>query len=320
MIKQSSNALHDAAEWFVQLTSGEATAQDREAWQAWVNADVEHQQAWQRIEGVTSQFKGLDPKTSIAVLNSSNANSSISNERRQAIKTLGLLFAVGSAGWLTYNTSPWDALMADYATATGEIKHIQLSDGTRLVLNTNSQISIDFDEQHRNVRLLKGEVYIETAHEENRVYRPFNVITDHGIATALGTRFSTRVDNELSCVNVYQDTVKVQAMAGETTFINAGESVKFTSNTIHPIMAVDDAANAWTKGFIIADKMPLAQFVEELARYNSGILRCDPAIANLEISGSYPLTDVDATLHSISTIFPIKIDHFTRYWIMLKPV
>jgi transmembrane sensor len=319
MKKTNSNALHAAAEWFVQLTSGEATAQDREAWQAWVNADAEHKQAWQRIEGVTSQFKGLDPKTSIAVLNRPSANSSTSNERRQAVKTLGLLFAVGTAGWLTYNASPWDALMADYATATGEIKHIQLSDGTRLVLNTNSQISVDFDEQHRNVRLLKGEVYIETAHEENRVYRPFNVITDHGIATALGTRFSTRVDKELSCVNVYQDIVKVQARTGETAFIKTGESVKFTSNLMHPIMMVDDVTNAWTKGFIIADKMPLVQFVEELARYKSGILRCDPAIASLEISGSYPLTDIDATLNSISKIFPIKIDHMTRYWITLKP-
>lgn len=318
MIKQDSNALYAATEWFVQLTSGEATDHDREAWQAWIDADVEHKRAWQRIETITSKFSGLDAKTSITVLNRLDSNSSASSGRRQAIKTLGLLFTVGSAGWLTYNTSPWNALMADYATATGEIKHITLTDGTRLVLNTNSQISIDFNEQSRNVRLLKGEAYIETAHEEHRSYRPFSVITEHGVVTALGTRFSTRVEDELSRVNVYQDTVKVQALTGETTVINAGESIKFTKNKLYQIKPVDDVANAWTKGFIIANKMPLSQLVEELARYKLGVLRCDPAIAHLEISGSYPVDDVDGALNSISKFFSVKVERFTRYWIVLK--
>lgn len=320
MAKLNTKALHDATSWYVQLTSGEATDNDRAQWHAWLNADPEHKFAWQQVEEVTKTFMGLNSKTSIAVLNRSYTPAS--STRRQVLKNLSLLFAFSSAGWLTYKEKPWYFFMADYTTAKGEVQTFRLDDGTKLVLNTDTKVSVHFDEQVRGVRLLQGEIYIETAKESNPVYRPFIVHTLHGTVTALGTRFSTRIYNNRSCVNVFEDAVEVRPIdgLGDKVVVNAGEEVKFTSMLFQQKMLLDkSAADAWTKGFIIVDNMPLAKVIEQLSRYRHGIVRCDPAIADLEISGAFPVTDVDAALLSIAKTLSIRIESFTPYLIMLKP-
>lgn len=322
MANTNTKALHDATNWYVQLTSGSATEQDRRAWKEWLNADPANKLAWQQVEEVTNCFMGLNTKTSMAVLNRRYVATPAINGRRQFVKNLGLLFAVSSAGWLTYKEKPWYHFMADYSTAKGEVQKFRLDDGSRLVLNTDTKVSIHFDEQVRSVRLLQGEVYVETAQETNPVYRPFIVQTMHGTVTALGTRFSTRIYNNRSCVNVFEDAVEVRPIdgLGDKVVVNAGEEVKFTSMLFQQKMLFDmSAADAWTKGFIIVDNMPLAKVIEQLSRYRHGLVRCDPAIADLEISGAFPITDVDAALLSIAKTLSIRIESFTPYLVMLKP-
>lgn len=323
MIKQdiSNDTLHAATEWFVKLTSGEETEKDKKAWQEWVDALPENKQAWQRVEDVTRQFRELDSQTSIAVLNRKSLGLPSSNDRRQALKSLGMLFVVGSVSLLAYKNKPWYELLADYSTETGEIKHVTLEDGSRLVLNTNSKISINFNDQTRNIRLLQGEVYVETAHETSPHYRPFNLTTEHGTVTALGTKFSTQIHKKRSYVNVYQDAVEVRTLegAGDKITVNADERVAFTSELFQQKLTIDSSSMAWTRGFIIADKMPLAKFVSELSRYNVGVLRCDSAIADLEISGAFPVNDIDGVLNSVSTTLSIRVEKITRYWRSIKP-
>lgn len=322
MAHTNTKALHDATNWYVQLTSGTATEQDRQAWKEWLNADPANKLAWQQVEEVTNCFMGLNTKTSMAVLNRRYVATPAINGRRQFVKNLGLLLAVSSAGWLTYKEKPWYHFMADYATAKGEVQKFRLDDGTRLVLNTDTKVSIHFDEQVRSVRLLQGEVYVETAQETNPVYRPFIVQTMHGTVAALGTRFSTRIYKNRSCVNVFEDAVEVRPIdgLGDKVVVNAGEEVKFTSMLFQQKMLFDvAAADAWTKGFIIVDNMPLAKVIDELSRYRHGVVRCDPAIANLEISGAFPITDVDAALLSIAKTLSIRIESFTPFLVMLKP-
>lgn len=47
---------------------------------------------------------------------------------------------------------------------------------------------------------------------------------------------------------------------------------------------------------LMADRMPLAEVLAELARYRRGLLRCDPQLARLAVSGAYPLLDLRRTL------------------------
>ena len=60
---------------------------------------------------------------------------------------------------------------------------------------------------------------------------------------------------------------------------------------------------AWSKGMLMADNQPLADFITELSRYRSGFMQVDPAIKNLAISGSYPLNNIEQILTMLSATY-----------------
>lgn len=329
MSQPNSDVFQIAVEWYVTLSSGEATVNQKQAWQEWVNASPEHAQAWHKLENVTKQFSKIEPASGMAVLSNSaqikpQAAALASRGRRQAIKQVGVLVGACSLGWLTYHQKPWQTLMADYATETGKQQQIVLQDGTQIVLNTNSLVAIHYTAQQRNIELLKGEILIETAQEQIPIYRPLSVITEQGKLTALGTRFSVKITEANGIVsndlNVYQGTVSVQAINSKSrTLVNEGEFMRFTAAQYQAKSALDPSSDAWIKGFIVVDKMPLEAFVDELSRYKTGVIKCDSSISQLEISGAYPLNDIDATLVSVSKTLSLRVETFTRYWLMLKP-
>ena len=51
-----------------------------------------------------------------------------------------------------------------------------------------------------------------------------------------------------------------------------------------------------------------------------GVLRCDPAVAGLRLSGTFPLKNTDAILNVIAQTLPVKIQSITRYWINISPL
>ncbi|MBH9327964.1 FecR family protein, partial [Pseudomonas aeruginosa] len=77
--------------------------------------------------------------------------------------------------------------------------------------------------------------------------------------------------------------------------------------------------DAWTRGMLMADRMPLAEVLAELARYRRGVLRCDPQLARLAVSGAYPLLDLRRTLGMLQATYPLKVRGVTDYWISLVP-
>ncbi len=330
MNKPISDVMYIATQWYVTLKSGEATEHDIRAWQTWLEAHNEHQQAWQKLETLTQQFSVIDATSGLAVLSkpkeiNKQTTALTSKGRRQALKQLSVFLGVGSISWLAYQYAPWQPLMADYATATGKQQHITLADGSQLFLNTSSLVNIDYTEQARNIQLIKGEILIETAHEQTAHYRPLSVITSQGKLTALGTRFSVKIisdaNNETSNeLNVYEGKVSVLASGkNQPVVVNAGEQMRFYASQYQAKTALDTSLDAWVKGFIVVDKMPLSQFIAEISRYKMGIIHCDPSICQLEISGAYPINDIEATLNSISKTLSLRIETFTPYWITLSP-
>jgi transmembrane sensor len=71
---------------------------------------------------------------------------------------------------------------------------------------------------------------------------------------------------------------------------------------------------------LMADNLRLADFVIELARYRSGIVRCHPAIADLRISGAFPIRETQRTLNMLVQTYPvIASGHLSGYWVTLYP-
>lgn len=308
-----ASIVKQAIVWLVTLQSGSASPADKRACAAWREADSRHEQAWQRLYGLGQDFRAggnvLAPPLLRSVLRNSERNN-----RRIVLKSLFGLALIGGTATIIRKQPAWQSAMAEHQTATGEQRRIVLADGTRIMLNTATAIDVHFDERLRLVILHRGEIMIETAHDE--ADRPFELATSNGSIRPIGTRFTVRRSERPSttAVAVLEGAVNVTPDHGASVRINAGEQSHFTELAALAPFALDDSAAAWTDGVLVVERMRLADFVTELDRYRPGILRCDPAVADLLVSGSFPLRDPDAVLALLAETLPLQVRTLTRYW------
>ncbi|MBG4972739.1 FecR family protein, partial [Pseudomonas aeruginosa] len=113
--------------------------------------------------------------------------------------------------------------------------------------------------------------------------------------------------------------VELSPLHGRGRWLESGESVRRGADGEARRLAVAGRPDAWTRGMLMADRMPLAEVLAELARYRRGVLRCDPQLARLAVSGAYPLLDLRRTLGMLQATYPLKVRGVTDYWISLVP-
>lgn len=309
--------LKSAAAWYAQLGSDDVTDADRHAWQAWRSAHPDHERAWQKIEQLQQQMQGHRralPKDIVAVTSRLTAAQQ-STQRRTVLKTLVSIFVGGTALWTTwrYKTDHF----ADYATAVGERRTVALDDGSTLVLNTNTAVNIVFSETGRSVRLLHGEILIQTAPDRQRVSgRPFVVQTDDGSILALGTRFTVRRTTSQSQVAVLEKAVEIRpGKLSDSRIVHAGERIEFTTSDMHAVERIAGEPSAWQDGMLVVANWRLEDLLAELDRYRSGSLSCTDEVANLRISGSFPVGNTDLALKAIAKALPVAVVSRTQYWV-----
>ena len=236
--------------------------------------------------------------------------------RRHVLKGLMLLLAAGGS-WRLWESELAEGLRADYRTAKGIPRPQRLADGSLLTLNSESAADVRFDARQRMVHLRYGEIAIRTAHDSRQ--RPFRVQTREGTLTALGTEFTVRQFAGGTRLAVQQHAVEVVLPSGSAQRVNAGESLWFTRDRFAALVKLNGDEDSWIRGVLTFRDAPLSEVVETLARYRSGVLRCDPAVADLRLSGTFPLGDPDAILQVIAQTLPITLRSVTRYWVTLVP-
>ena len=311
-----ARAARVAAHWMMRLQGGELDADARQALARWRAAHPDHETAWQRAEQVCRTFGMLPPPLAMPVL-----DRPAGAPRRAALKTLALLITAGPAGWAMLRVAPWQAWTAELQTATGEIRHLALPDGSALSLNTASAADLGFSEALRLVQLRAGELHVATSPDARQ--RPFIVRTSNGSIRAIGTRFTVRRDDSLlgarSHVAVSQGAVEVRPADGPPVIVQAGWQASFDATRASAPQPLAPHAHAWIKGLLYADATPLADVLAQLARYRHGIVRCDPAVARLRVSGVYQLRDTDALLDLLQASLPIRVRRHSRWWISVGP-
>jgi transmembrane sensor len=306
-----------AIQWLIKLRFNQADAATAQAFDRWLGQSPEHARAWQRVATLNDDFARLPPTIARHTLN--NANHQL--RRRDSLKLLGLLAAAGGLSWLGHERGTLPGLLAEHRTATGERRAIDLADGSRIQLNSDSAIDTRFDERRRLIVLRHGEILIDTgADPEATPARPLWVQTPHGYLRALGTSFLVREQHDSTLLAVRQGAVAIfpdDRAALATHIVRPGERVLF--NARGPSAAPNNGLDpwAWSDGVISAHDMRLGDFIAELARHRRGVLRCSDTSANLRLSGTYQLADTDQVLALIAQTLPVRIDYRTRYWVTL---
>lgn len=120
-------------------------------------------------------------------------------------------------------------------------------------------------------------------------------------------------------VSVLEGAVQARpAQSSQTTTVPAGQQLRFTTTELHTPQAADATSSLWTNGMLLAQDMRLGDLIAELARYQRGLLRCDPEVAQLLVSGSFPVNDIAASLRVLEKSLPVRIARPAPYWITVK--
>lgn len=312
-----------AADWLTLLMSGEAGDEQQRQWHQWRQAHVDHEAAWQHVESVTGRMKSLERAPAYAALSSYGASDRPSSTaRRRATRMLLWGGLATGVGLLASRTGTWQASVADYRSGTGEQRDFTLEDGTRLTLNTDSAVNLRFDANQRRILLVAGEIMITTRHGSGPADpRPLLVATAEGSIRSLGTRFTVRQRTGRTVVAVLESAVEISPWAdsGGARLLHAGQQTQFSRNAVEAPHSIDERADAWARGQLVADEQRLDDFLAELDRYRPGMLRVDPQIASLRLSGVFPLADTDRILATLPSVLPVRVQWRTRFWATVVP-
>lgn len=319
-VAPTSNVLQQALTWQVTFWSNEVTDDERAAFERWLASDGRHAAAWEQIRSTDARLAAMAAPGAAPAIRASQ----LATGRRKQLRLFGWFIGAGLAAYGARQTPQWQTMAADYRTATGERRQVTLADGTRITLDTGSAIDVAFDDTHRLVRLRSGAILVATAPDTLRhggPPRPFMVATAHGTVRPVGTRFTVRQDDSAAAVAVLEGAVELipRGAGALPKRLEAGQQTSLAAHAVAAIEALPAVPAAWTQGRLMAERMRLDDFLAELSRYRRGMLRCDPAVAGLTVSGVFSVDDTDDTLAALAAALPVRIEHFSRFWVTVLP-
>lgn len=218
------------------------------------------------------------------------------------------VFAIASGLLLALGVGAYFWLLPDgerYATTVGGVESFTLKDGSKVTLNTDTEIRVGLTARERDVDLKRGEVFFEVAKDPQR---PFVVSAGGKRVIAVGTQFSVRRDAGDLEVVVTEGKVRVED-AGETvltpgTIAHAGDAGVLVQRKTVP-----EAQEhlSWRTGVLMFRDQTLGEAVAEFNRYNERkIVIADPSVADLRIEGNFRATNVDAFVRLLESGFPVR--------------
>jgi transmembrane sensor len=207
----------ESAEWLIRLDSDTPpTRQQLQALGEWLQRSPAHREELQRLARLWGRMNVL---TELAVPLGKPDSPAIPKRAPvlwiglRAASVVVLLIAAVATGFVLFVRGPTtDPLLATnglYATAVGQHRTTRLADGSEILLNTNSRISVDYSHEFRQVYLLQGEALFTVA---KNAKRPFRVLAGNGQIEAVGTAFSVYLSGEKVNVMVAEGRVALASV------------------------------------------------------------------------------------------------------------
>jgi transmembrane sensor len=337
-----------AAEWLIRRDSQEWSSSDQVALEEWLNASTLHRVALLRLElawedtdrlkalaaGVRSDLPPPPGKWNLTpFFDQSDADSSLARpplpegegalKKEPYWKSKGFRLAIAASvlfvvagGLYAYQAG---MVTGDrYTTPVGAVESVSITDGSKVTLNTDSQIRVSLTDTERRVELKHGEAFFEVAHDARR---PFIVRVGNKRVIAVGTKFSVRRDgNDDIQVVVTEGKVRIESARGTlgpgdagtaNTFLTPGAIARASDGGVlveRKTLPEAEEQLSWRAGILQFRNQTLADAIAEFNRYNSRKLVIDdPSIAALAIEGNFRSNNVDAFARLLETGYPIRV-------------
>ncbi|MDV3456879.1 FecR family protein [Sphingomonas sp. HF-S4] len=298
----------EAAAWLARLQDKDRSPATEEAFKAWAHADPAHEEAFERATEIWAMIPGAmlcaDAPSATPV--------QLPVRRAPAWRVAAyamaasLLVAIGAGGGWWLLSDPHD-----YATRVGEQKVATLEDGSRIALNTDTEIDVAYDAKTRRVTLSRGEAMFEVA---PNAARPFLVRAGNRQVRAIGTSFIVRRDANGVVVTLIQGKVSVTDVsqrAARPTMLAPGERLTAGPGSATPLIDQPqiDAATAWRRGQAVFNDTPLAAAIAELNRYGGPRISVDdPHLASLRISGVFATNDTAEFANAVAALHRLRVE------------
>ena len=338
---ESFNANDDvstqAAYWIAKLDGGLPKPEVFKDFMRWKTADPKHAEAYKELSLVWSTANKMQAEAEqayAAPLQTSRDRTAVGSNPQSDHMGFALRLSFAASliiGICLLVVSSWQSspLMEEQSlqlhTLVGEQQRMELSDGSELVLNTDSRARVEFSPDERRVYLTHGEAHFEIAHNPDR---PFKVYTALGNVRAVGTAFSVDLSQHDFSVTVTHGRIAVSSAehAGRQknqplALADAGQQVVLVNQEpqVRSLSKAEmEKQTAWQQGLLLFDGESLTQVVEQLSRYTDrNIIIADPNIAELKIGGQFRTNEIDGVLDALSSGFGITVQYSDQRILLL---
>lgn len=192
---------------------------------------------------------------------------------------------------------------------SGKRARIELSDGTRLVVNSQSKVVYPrrFKGDIRKI-YTQGEVFLEVAHDKKR---PFIVESEDFKLRVLGTKFNISNYRE-SATNIVlvEGSVEVTDKNEKKAQLAPHDLLNIADGSIVCQKQVDVAEYiSWIDGIMLLNGNTLSQIIQKLSIYYGVSIQCDPLVGSEKVYGKLDLKDdIDEVIECIQQTLPFTIE------------
>lgn len=307
--------LEAAALWWERLR-GEPAMEISPEFQQWI-ADAFNARAFKAVQDTMDTLQGLAASPSILDmrgaalkrLRGASARSGFSYRTIGLIAAALLVLLTGTGGYLYQQFYAAQT----YSTETGERRVVPLPDGSRISLDSDTEVKVHYTKAAREIILSNGRARFDVAHD---VARPFTVAAGSETVVAVGTSFNVERLGPKVLITLIQGRVLIKNQSQKTLLSNekvstislaAGEQIAALDNAIPVVKPANlDAATAWEAGHLVFRGEPLGDAVARVNRYTANPISVDESAAAIPISGVFNAGDIGSFVSAITGYFAVE--------------
>jgi transmembrane sensor len=302
-----------AAEWLLRREQPLWSQADQAALDRWLDESMSHKAAFWRLEHTWQMADRIGALSARDIAPAPRRTGLRLKWWQGGALAASLLLAIAFIGLHSRPTLTPPPTADTFDTGIGGHRIVPLADGSRIELNTATNLRTLISKKRRDVWLDRGEAFFAVAHIEGSA---FVVHAGPRLITVVGTQFSVRRDDDKVTVAVVQGRVRVEdttpgASSASITVTPGDVAIGLGSSTMvvsNPVAAIEDKLT-WRDGRLVFDGTSLAEVADDFNRYNrQQLLISDPSVAAIRISGTFKASNVEAFVRLLKEAYGLKVE------------
>lgn len=323
---------------FRRLVKGTASHQEIEKWNEWMeDSEANRKKAKKAIAKITG-FEFADPqlpninneweKLYRKTAGKSRFQTSSHRSRKgstskwmyriAAVLVMGVMLGLGFYIYFPNSQSEvhLEQVTEERTITTGENKQktVQFSNGSKIVLNSNSEITYSLPADQQTIEVfIKGEAFFEAESSPESTEPVFAVNTPDGVITDIGTKFMVTVQQDRSRVVLEEGEVQISTgnQEDKTNIISmvAGELLEFDQSQVLKKENVNSSFyTSWVTGYMEFGQTSIEEFsafVEQ--RFEVKVHIVNEELADIKIDGGIYYQSLEELVRSVSEVADLPV-------------